>query len=61
MRVVIYEIFNNFSEKLIAPAMRRTGKRLYEIGNSLEGEILSEDRITPSLRKLTYDGKEPEL
>ena len=59
MRVVIYELFNNFSEKLIAPVMRRTGKRLYEIGNSLEGEILSEDRITPSLRKLVYDGKEP--
>jgi hypothetical protein len=61
MRVVIYELFNNFSEKLIAPVMRRTGKRLYEIGNNLEGEILSEDRITPSLRKLVYDGKEPEL
>ena len=59
MRVVIYELFNNFSEKLIAPVMRRTGKRLYEIGNSLEGEILSEDRITPSLRKLVYGGKEP--
>jgi hypothetical protein len=41
--------------------MRRTGKRLYEIGNNLEGEGLSEDRITPSLRKLAYDGKEPDL
>lgn len=61
MRVVIYELLNNFSEKLIAPVLRRTGKRLYEIGNSLEGEGLSEDRITPSLRNLAYDGKVPDL
>ena len=54
MRVVIYELFNGFNEKVVGPFFRRTGKRLYEMGNSLEGETLSEDRVTPSLRRLAY-------
>jgi len=35
MRVIIYEVLNNLSEKVIGPALRRTGKKLYEIGNNL--------------------------
>lgn len=35
MRVVIYEILNNFGEKFIGPTYRKIGKRLYEIGNKL--------------------------
>lgn len=54
MRVVIYEILNNLNEKVLGPVLRNTGRRLYEIGNKLEGEALSEDRITPSLRRLAY-------
>jgi carbonic anhydrase/acetyltransferase-like protein (isoleucine patch superfamily) len=61
MRVVIYEILNSLSEKVLGPALRTAGKRLYEVGNKLEGETLSEDRITPSLRRLAYEGKEPYL
>lgn len=61
MRVVIYEILNNLNEKVLGPVLRTAGKRLYEVGNKLEGDALSEDRITPSLRKLTYEGKEPYL
>lgn len=61
MRVVIFEILNNFRETIVGPAMRNIGKRLYTVGNQIEGEQLSEDRVTPSLRKLTYDGKEPYL
>jgi hypothetical protein len=29
MRVVIYELLNTISEKMLAPVVRRTGKRLY--------------------------------
>ena len=41
MRVIIYEVLNNISEKIVGPALRRTGKRLYQIGNNLEGEYLT--------------------
>lgn len=61
MRVVIYELLSNFSEKVVGPFLRRTGQSLYTIGNNIEGDSLSEDRLTPSLRKLTYEGKEPYL
>lgn len=61
MRVVIYEILNNIGEKVIGPALRTAGKRLYEVGNNLEGDTLSEDRVTPSLRNLAYEGKQPNL
>lgn len=54
MRVVLYELLNGFSEKVVGPFLRRTGQRLYSVGNALEGEALSEDRVTPSLRKLTH-------
>jgi gamma-carbonic anhydrase len=61
MRVVIYEILNNLNEKVLGPVLRSAGKRLYEVGNKLEGDALSEDRVTPSLRRLAYEGKEPYL
>jgi carbonic anhydrase/acetyltransferase-like protein (isoleucine patch superfamily) len=61
MRVVIYEILNSLNEKVLGPVLRTAGRRLYEIGNKLEGDALSEDRITPSLRRLAYEGKEPYL
>ena len=59
MRVVLYEVLNNFSERVLGPALRSAGKRCYELGNSLQGESLSEDKISPSLRRLAYEGKEP--
>jgi len=61
MRVVLYELLNGFSEKIVGPFLRRTGQRLYQTGNAIEGEALSEDRLTPSLRRLANEGKEPDL
>lgn len=61
MRVVIYELMNSLNEKVVGPLLRQTGRRLYEVGSKLEGETISEDRVTPSLRKLSYGGKEPFL
>jgi gamma-carbonic anhydrase len=46
---------------LVGPFLRRTGQRLYSFGNSLEGSSLSEDRVTPSLRRLAHEGKEPNI
>ena len=54
MRVVLYELLNGLSEKVVGPLLRRTGQRLYSIGNTIEGEALSEDRPTPSLRRLAH-------
>ena len=54
MRVVLYEVLNNFSEKVLGPALRSAGRRCYDLGNRLEGEALSEDKISPSLRRLAY-------
>ena len=54
MRVVLYELLNGLSEKVVGPLLRRTGQRLYSIGNTIEGESLSEDRPTPSLRRLAH-------
>lgn len=61
MRVVIYEVLNSLSEQVVGPSLRRIGQRLYQLGNTLEGEALTEDRVTPSLRRLAYEGKEPSL
>lgn len=61
MRVVLYEFLNNISQNIIGPSLRTAGKKLYEIGNKVEGEHLNEDRLTPSLRRLAYEGKQPEL
>ena len=61
MRVVIYELMSSFSEKVVGPLLRNSGRRLYEVGNKLEGDSLSEDRVTPSLRRLSFEGKQPEL
>ena len=61
MRVVLYELLNGFGQKVVGPFLRRTGQRLYSVGSTIEGEALSEDRPTPSLRRLAHDGKEPDL
>ena len=61
MRVVIYELMSSFSERVVGPLLRNSGKRLYEAGNRLEGDTLSEDRVTPSLRRLSLEGKQPQL
>ena len=61
MRSVLYEVLNNFNERFVGPAFRNAGKRIYQWGNALEGESLSEDRLTPSLRRLTHQGQEPDL
>ena len=61
MRVVVYELLNSISETVVGPFLRRTGQKLYERGNALEGDTLNEDRVTPSLRRLEYGGKVPDL
>ena len=35
MRVVIYELMSSFSERVVGPLLRNSGKRLYEAGNRL--------------------------
>ena len=61
MRLVLYEILSNLNERFIGPTIRTTGKKLYQLGSTIEGETLSEDRLTPSLRRLVHNGVEPEL
>ena len=35
MRVILYELMNSVSEKVVGPFLRKTGKQLYAAGNSL--------------------------
>lgn len=37
MRVVLYEFLNNISQNLIGHSLRTAGKKLYQIGNNIEG------------------------
>ena len=61
MRVILYELMSSVSEKVVGPFLRRTGKQLYSAGNCLEGDTLSEDRLTPSLRRLACSGQQPDI
>ena len=45
MRVVLYEFLNNISQNFVGPTLRTAGKKLYEIGNKVEGESVNEDRL----------------
>ena len=49
MRVVIYEVLNSLNEKVLAPVLRKTGKRLYEIGSPPPTQA-APSRVTLSAR-----------
>ena len=57
----IYEAVTSASERFLGPFYRRIGKRIYAAGTQLAGEDASEDRLVPSLRKLTHSGYEPQI
>jgi hypothetical protein len=61
MKNIIYEIMVNVQEKLTGPIMRNLGRRMYQVGNKLEGDFGSEDRMVPSLRNLSIDNLKPQL
>lgn len=54
MKALIYELFNYAQINLLGPAMRNYGRKIYEFGNKVEGPELCEDRLVPSLRRLTH-------
>lgn len=56
MRAIIFESLSEFRRKFTGPFLRRIGKKMYQTGTAVEGENASEDRLVPSLRKLTYAG-----
>jgi hypothetical protein len=40
---------------------RAIGRYLYALGTKIQGENGSEDRLVPSLRKLTHNSKTPDI
>jgi hypothetical protein len=54
MRGIVYNALNKVMEKMVGPAFRSFGQKMYLKGTEIEGLNASEDRIVPSLRNLSH-------
>lgn len=61
MRSLVFSLIEKFNTNIVGPAYKRYGRKLYEFGTKFEGELASEDRLVPSLRKVEHNGKIPEI
>lgn len=61
MRFPLYLLGNNFLTNVLGPLKSSIGRKLYALGMRIEGESASEDRLVPSLRKVTHNSKTPQL
>jgi hypothetical protein len=59
MRKFLFNAFDKISETVIAPCYKSWGKKLYLLGTRVQGIEASEDRLVPSLRRVTHNGKTP--
>lgn len=61
MRYNFFFLAERFGRKIMGPLYSRIGRRLYELGTWVQGDMASEDRLVPSLRKVTHEGKTPDI
>jgi carbonic anhydrase/acetyltransferase-like protein (isoleucine patch superfamily) len=61
MRLPFFVFGNSLIRNAIGPFLSMFGRRLYALGVRIEGESASEDRLVPSLRKVTHNSKTPQL
>lgn len=62
LKGVLYFKLENFTSKVLGPALRKAGQRVFNAGAQYQGNLNYQDRLVPSLRCVPIsEAKYPKL